>query len=1814
MKIYRLLVALSLLSTCVFAQQGKNGPRIVTAANTIVNEYTGLTASVASGGTIISVTNSTLNGNGRFTTSLQPGDLIMIIQIQGINLNGTLNGTIANPLDTSWGQIINYNNCGRHEFAQVRSIPSATSIELDCGLQFSYSSGGTNRAQVVRVPRWTTLTVNAGASITSDDWNGTVGGIVAIETQGNITLNGTIDATGRGFRGGALLENVTAFGVDNMGSTDPTYGAEKGEGIAGYQADYDPLGGRYGRGAAANGGGGGCGHNGGGGGGANGGVTANWRGMGIPDPNGAYTAAWNLDPQYGLNYLTTLTTANSAGGGRGGYCFSDQNSNALVAGPSNYSPAPAGWGGDGRRWQSAGLGGRPLNYSTGRLFLGGGGGAGDQNQNQGGVGGDGGGLIYIMCYGNLSGTGSVVSNGNNGANSQGSAPFNSYAGRDAAGGGGAGGTIVINTVGTLTGVTATANGGNGGNQAMTAGAFYPGGIGAINEAEGPGGGGGGGHIAISTGVITRTTNGGLNGTTNSGALSEFPPNGAMRGGSGTNNATVTNWTISATGTSICSGQSVNLSAVTTGTLPGGAVIGWYNAPFGGSPIATGATYNTGPLASTITLWVGICPGGWYRDSVVITVNPAPTPTISATPTSVCAGSTVNLSAGGGTTYTWNGGTLVNANGANQSVNPATTTTYTVTVANSGCTANAQVTVTVTPTPAAPTVGSNSPLCVGQTINLTSNTVVGATYAWTGPNGFNSPLEDPTIVNATAAATGTYSLTITVGGCTSPVSTVSVVVNPNPVPTSSATPASVCAGTSVNLTAGGGTTYTWNGGSLVNANGAGQTVTPAATTTYTVTVANGTCTANSQVTVTVTPTPAAPTVSSNSPICAGNTLNLTSNTIVGATYSWTGPNGFNSPLEDPTISNATTAATGTYSLTVTVNGCTSTVSTVSVTVNPGPSAPTLTSNSPLCQGSTLNLNSNTYVGGTYSWTGPNGFSSPLEDPSISSVTPAASGTYTLNVVVGGCPAVQSTITVSVTPSPAAPTAGANSPVCEGNSLNLTSNTVVGATYSWTGPNSFSSPLEDPTISNVPVANSGTYSVTITVNGCVSQAGTINVIVNPNPTAVAGNAASICDNDSVQFNASGGGSYTWSPGTGLSATNISNPFCTVNSTTTYTLTVTDGNGCTDTDQITVTVNASPIADAGVSQSLCSGDTINITATGGLTYSWNGGVLVNANGANQSVNPSNTTTYTVLVTDVNNCSAIDSVTINVNALPIVTAGNDVQICPTSSAQLNASGASSYIWTPASGLSSTTVANPIANPAATTTYIVTGTDVNGCTNQDSITVTIAGSLSIFAGNDVTVCQGDTVQLSTSGGTTYVWSPAASLDNPNSSSTNAFPSATTTYIVNVTDASGCQGADTITVFVSPSVQLTTSGAATICVGQQANISANATGGLGSINYTWSNAVTGPGPHVVSPTVTTTYTVSATDSLGCTSSLQTITVTVNPALQATVGSAVAVCAGGNATVNATATGGDGTYTFIWIPGNISGSSITVSPAVTTTYSVIVTDGCGSPADTQSVSVTVNPLPVVTLSADVVEGCAPLCVNFTSTGSVSCVSSAWQFGDGNISSQSNASNCYQIPGVYSVNYTCTDANGCVGSASIPGLIEVFAVPVALFSSNPSGSVEPNVAINFFDLSTGSPTQWNWTFTGPFGSTTSSSQNPSYTPSDTGNYSVMLIVTNAKGCADTIITTFSVENPCGEIFVPNAFSPNGDGQNDTLFVYGGCFEFVALEIYSRWGEMVFSTRDTSRGWDGKWRGQQCEPGVFTYVLTGQLLDGTAVSRRGNITIMR
>jgi gliding motility-associated-like protein len=591
-----LLISAILLwcATTFYAQRGKAGDVII-ANNSIINEYTSLTVNASSGSNSLTVANSSLNANGRFSGNLEPGDLILIIQIQGISINATAPPEI-------YGAVTNYNNCGNYEYAEVMSVPNATTIQLRCGLRHNYTVSG--KVQIIRVPRYNSLTVNA--QITADNWNGSVGGLVVIECLNDVIINssGSINVVGKGFRGGIEDYQPSNFGFWDLVLMSPPEGGVKGESAFGYDADYNAVGGKYCYGAIANGGGGGNSHNAGGGGGGNGGNIANWvDGVGVP--NSTYNAAWALESP-------SIAGNVRSGGGRGGYTYSANNHNPLANGPNNYGL----WAGDGRR-PVGGLGGRPLDYSTGRLFLGGGGGSGDANQpnSVGGHGGNGGGLILIKSYGTVTGTGTINANGANGVNLTCPSPgFGTFGGNDGAGGAGAGGTVHIEATNGVSNLTVTANGGNGGNQVFVAGSFY---FGSFNEAEGPGGGGGGGYIALTNPIgVSTSTLGGNAGTTNSTTMVNFPVNGATNGGEGT--ATIVNapFNIIAENDTICSGTSTTLTASVVGTLPSGSSLLWYDSPFGNF-IGAGTNFTTNNLFNDTTFYVSVCPGDYVVPVSVI---------------------------------------------------------------------------------------------------------------------------------------------------------------------------------------------------------------------------------------------------------------------------------------------------------------------------------------------------------------------------------------------------------------------------------------------------------------------------------------------------------------------------------------------------------------------------------------------------------------------------------------------------------------------------------------------------------------------------------------------------------------------------------------------------------------------------------------------------------------------------------------------------------------------------------------------------------------------------------------------------------------------------------------------------------------------------------------------------------------------------------------------------------------------------------------------------------------------------------------------
>jgi gliding motility-associated-like protein len=907
-----------LIGISTFAQQGKHGAQTVNALNVRINEFTALTTPTVNVGTsTIQVISALLNTNSRFTNTLQVGDLIMIIQMQGsvIKSFSTVGGQ-----DSTYGEILNYGGAGNYEFAQVFAIPNATTIVLDCGLTHSYTAAG--KTQIVRVPRYTSLTVNAGASLTTDAWNGTFGGVLTAEVSGLTTINGTVTATGLGFRGGLASNNGTFGGsrhVDVLAG--PNEGGLKGESVAGFTVDLvNNFFGAYSKGAPANGGGGGNSHNAGGGGGANAGL-GNWFGHGVINPS--YTLAYSIE-------FPNRHTIVSSGGGKGGYCFSSANLN-----PNSVAPGNTTWGGDSRR-NHGGFGGRPLDYSTGRIYLGGGGGAGHVNNisatNTGGTGGAGGGIIYILSHGNIGGNGVVVSNGNNGTTATGPNPgaFSSNVnGNDSGGGGGAGGTVLLATEGNVSGISINANGGRGGDQIIVKGGF----AGSNTEAEGPGGGGGGGYIAISGGTPVQSVLGAVSGTTNSNPMVNFPPNGASNGGNGLSNQDVKLNTISVANVTVCVNSAASLTATTNNPLVSG--FNWYNSLAGPTQIGTGAVFTTSVYTApgTYTLFAGMCPG-IYRVPVIITVNN--TPTISVNSATICGAQTVTLSASGVGTFTWSTG----SNNSSITVSPSVTTVYTVS-GTSGCTAQATTTVQVQALPTVTASATSTLICNNQSVTLNANGSVG-TYSWS--NGATNTF------STSANLPGTYTVTNT-NGCGVSTSTIALSEGPSTLIAIGASQNTICTGGTVTISATGTGTFAWST-STVNT----SSITVTTPGIYFVTLANECGVSSSSISISNGPPPTIGIVPSQSLFCSGQPAVLT---VTGSATSYTWNTGSNS-------SSITTAVAGNFSVAAT-NSCGATSSAFTVTFQNSPDISVISNKSFICEGdSALLTASNLSGGGNYAW--------------------------------------------------------------------------------------------------------------------------------------------------------------------------------------------------------------------------------------------------------------------------------------------------------------------------------------------------------------------------------------------------------------------------------------------------------------------------------------------------------------------------------------------------------------------------------------------------------------------------------------------------------------------------------------------------------------------------------------------------------------------------------------------------------------------------------------------------------------------------------
>ena len=759
--------------------------------------------------------------------------------------------------------------------------------------------------------------------------------------------------------------------------------------------------------------------------------------------------------------------------------------------------------------------------------------------------------------------------------------------------------------------------------------------------------------------------------------------------------------------------------------------------------------------------------------VSVTVNAVPaTPTISASgPLTFCAGDNVVLTSSAAGSYLWSPGGQTT-----QSITVSATGNYYVETGNgTGCTASSTpVAVTVNAVPSTPVVSASGPLtfCNGSSVTLTSTAAT--SYYWY-PNG-------ETTQSISVNTSGNYYVETGNGtGCTASSTPVSVTVNAVPAtPTIGALgPLTFCAGGNVVLTASAAGSYLWSPGGQTT-----QSITVSATGNYYVETGNGTgCTASSTpVVVTVNAVPSTPVVSASGPLtfCNGSSVTLTS--TAATSYYWY-PNG-------ETTQSISVSATGNYYVeTGNGTGCTASATPVSVTVNAVPATPTIGASGPLtfCAGGNVVLTASAAV--SYLWS-PGG-------QTTQSITVSATGNYYVETGNGtGCTASSTPVSVTVNAVPVTPVVSASGPLsfCDGDSVVLTAS--ASAFYQWYPGGQ--------TTQSITVIASGNYYVETGNGSCSAQSTTMAVTVLPRPAVPVVSASgplAFCDGDSVVLISSLADAYEWNPSGGTSQS------LTVTASGTYFIEVTNASGCSNSSvPVTVTVNPNPVVNLTGPAVACLNTTENFTATnlGGVSYFWTtgNGSIISGSGTNTvSVLFPDTgqALVEVIVSDLTtSCFSQAEISLLVLNAPEAYAGADLSVCQGSSVQLQAFGGTTYSWTPPAGLSDPDIANPLASPVSTTSYIVEVAN-GSCTDVDTVLVTVYPIPAVDAGSDVYISEDSCVVLAGSGIGSVLWTPAYGLSESTTLTPTACPDTTVTYYLTVTGAGGCFATDSVTVYVSAS-------------------------------------------------------------------------------------------------------------------------------------------------------------------------------------------------------------------------------------------------------------------------------------------------------------------------------------------------------------------------------------------------------------------------------
>jgi hypothetical protein len=963
---------------------------------------------------------------------------------------------------------------------------------------------------------------------------------------------------------------------------------------------------------------------------------------------------------------------------------------------------------------------------------------------------------------------------------------------------------------------------------------------------------------------------------------------------------------------------------------------------------SGGVTNNVPFSPSVTsqyIVTGTNACGTSTNAVTVSISPQPIVSIAASNSIICSGNSITLTGSGANSYTWSNGVVSGA-----SFSPSITNTYSLFGSNVCGTASTAITVTVNPLPNITTSASNTFVCLGGTTALQATGAL--TYTWT--NGITNGIA------FTPSLTNTYSVSGTdANGCQNDAVR-SISVGTLPSLSVSISNSVICFGNSTNLNASGANSYNWSGGISNN-----TAFTPSLTSTYTITGSNVCGTSTALASVTVNPLPNVNANVVNSVVCSGGTTALQGTGALN--YLWTG-GVTNNVAFSPSIT-ATYFVIGTDA-----NGCQNSASK-SITVNPTPTVIANASSTLVCTGNTVSLSGS--GANTYTWSG-----------GISNVISFSPTVTTIYTVTGednlGCTntAVR-TISVISNQSISANTSSAI--ICSGNTVTLFGSGA--STYTWS----------NGIVNNAAFTPSATSTYTLNgTNICGTGSAIITVTVLPLPPVfIIASTSTVCLGNSVTLNAGGALTYSWTNG-------ISNNIAfSPGSSTSYSVTGTDVNGCRNTAVQNIVVNPLPsLTVVPSSTAICIGSSVSLSGSGANTFTW-------SNGINNGVafNPTITNTYSITGTNtITGCvSNLTPFTLIVNPIPVVGANiSSTVVCAGSPVTVNGTGANTFTW------SGGVVNGSAFQPSVNSTYTVNGTNtITGCTSTNNAVVSISVNALPIVTSSVSnpaICLGGTTALFASGANTFTWS--GGIVN-----TSVFsPTSTTSYSVNGTNTlTGCTSTNnaiqTITVNALPSVSINAS-SANVCLGNTITLS-----GLNANNYVWSNGLSNGA--AFSPSISNIYTVVGTNTLtGCSkTATQSIVVNSLPTITA-VSSSSSICQGATLSLNAT-----GANSYTWNLGVINGVSFI--PSSSAVYSVNGTNtltGCSN-SNVATVSVIVNPLPSLTINATNTNVCLGGSVSLNAIGANSY---SWTNG---------IVNGVPFSPTLSSIYTCTGNNTLSGCSNI-----------------------------------------------------------------------------------------------------------------------------------------------------------------------------------------